>query len=105
MMRKKRKKYYMSTKKYMLCLLFIIGIIILFVNDLGIIKLVHLKKQKYNLEQKLESLNNQQANLRQTIHKLQYDHEYIEKIARERYMMVVPGEKVFRIAEEKHIQQ
>ena len=103
-MRKKRKKYYMSTKKYMLFLLFIIGIIILFVNDLGIIKLVQLKKQKYNLEQKLESLNNQQVNLRQTIHKLQHDHEYIEKIARERYMMVVPGEKVFRIAEEKHVQ-
>ena len=88
----------------MLFLLFIIGIIILFVNDLGIIKLVQLKKQKYNLEQKLESLNNQQVNLRQTIHKLQHDHEYIEKIARERYMMVVPGEKVFRIAEEKHVQ-
>ena len=88
----------------MLFLLFTIGIIILFVNDLGIIKLVQLKKQKYNLEQKLESLNNQQVNLRQTIHKLQHDHEYIEKIARERYMMVVPGEKVFRIAEEKHVQ-
>ena len=65
---------------------------------------MQLKKQKYNLEQKLESLNNQQVNLRQTIHKLQHDHEYIEKIARERYMMVVPGEKVFRIAEEKHVQ-
>ena len=95
----------MSTKKYMFFLLFIIGIIILFVNDFGIIKLVYLKKQKHNLEQKLESLNNQQINLRETIHKLQYDYEYIEKIARERYMMVSPGEKVFRIAEEKQIQK
>ena len=104
-MRKKRDKYYMSTKKYLFFLLFIIGIIILFVNDFGVIKLVHLKKQKHNLEQKLESLNNQQFNLRQTIHKLQHDNEYIEKIARERYMMVVPGEKVYRIAEEKQIQK
>ena len=88
----------------MFFLLFIIGIIILFVNDFGIIKLVHLKKQKHNLEQQLEILNNQQGNLRQTLHKLQHDYKYIEKIARERYMMVVPGEKVFRIAEEKQIQ-
>ena len=89
----------------MFFLLFIIGIIILFVNDFGIIKLVYLKKQKNNLEQKLEALNNQQLNLRQTIYQLQHDYEYIEKIAREKYMMVVPGEKVFRIAEEKHIQK
>ena len=81
----------------MFFLLFIIGVIILFVNDFGIIKLVQLKKQKNNLEQKLESLNNQQFNLRQTIHKLQHDYEFIEKIAREKLKMARPGEKVFKI--------
>ena len=32
---------------------------------------------------------------------VQTNNEYIEKIARERFMMVLPGEKVYRVEEIK----
>ena len=37
------------------------------------------------------------------INKLQTDSLYIEKIAREKFMMVRPGEKVFRVRESKTV--
>lgn len=102
-MKRRSKNKYIKTKNYILFLFAVFGIMILFINDFGIVKLISLKKEKYTLENKLELLNQQQNNLRKTIHKLKYDQDYIEKIARERYMMVLPGEKVFRIAHEKQL--
>ena len=72
-------------------------------NEFGLIKLFDLKKQKQNLEQEIAFLNQQESNLRNTIYQLQHDQEYIEKIARERYMMALPGEKVYRIIREKNL--
>ena len=45
----------------------------------------------------------QQNDLRLEIDKLQTDQDYIEKIAREKFMMVKPGERVYRVKEEKEI--
>tara|TARA_B110000014_G_C19967233_1_gene500662 strand:- start:483 stop:791 length:309 start_codon:yes stop_codon:yes gene_type:complete len=98
----KRKKS-MAVKNYILLLLITLSAMILVMNDFGVIKLLSLKKEKNNLSKQLENLDIQQKNLHQTIYRLKHDQEYIEKIARERYMMVLPGEKVFRIAKEKQI--
>ena len=76
---------------------------ILLVNEFGLIKLFDLKKQKENLEQEIAFLNQQESNLRNTIYQLQHDQEHIEKIARERYMMALPGGKVYRIIREKNL--
>ena len=53
--------------------------------------------------EELQSLSLQQEALITEINKLQTDSLYIEKIAREKFMMVRPGEKVFRVRESKTI--
>ena len=45
----------------------------------------------------------QQEELRLEIHKLQTDQNYIEQIAREKFLMVKPGERVYKVTEEKEI--
>ena len=50
-----------------------------------------------------KTLLKQQINLQEEIVKLNIDQEYIEKIAREKFMMVKPGEKVFRVIESKQM--
>tara|TARA_Y100000996_G_scaffold300233_1_gene237974 strand:+ start:466 stop:780 length:315 start_codon:yes stop_codon:yes gene_type:complete len=102
-MKRSKKRTFLSTKNYAIFLIFSLFIMILLVNEFGLIKLFDLKKQKQNLEQEIAFLNKQESNLRNTIYQLQHDQEYIEKIARERYMMVLPGEKVYRIIREKKL--
>ena len=102
-MKRSKKRTLLSTKNYAIFLIFSLFIMILLVNEFGLIKLFDLKKQKQNLEQEIAFLNKQESNLRNTIYQLQHDQEYIEKIARERYMMVLPGEKVYRIIREKKL--
>ena len=47
----------------------------------------------------------QQIKLKDEITQLNVDQEYIEKIARERFMLVKPGEKVFKVIESKTMQK
>ena len=101
-MKRSRKKN-MTVKNYILFLIIALSGMILAINDFGIIKLIYLQKEKNKLSIQLETLDIQQNKLHQAIYRLQHDQAYIEKIARERYMMVLPGEKVFRIAKEKQI--
>jgi len=102
-MKRSKKRTFLSTKNYAIFLIFSLFIMILLVNEFGLIKLFDLKKQKENLEQEIAFLNQQESNLRNTIYQLQHDQEHIEKIARERYMMALPGEKVYRIIREKKL--
>ena len=77
------------------------SVIMLIFNDFGLLKLIKLQRQHHQLEGSLTTLLLQQENLRLDIARLQTDKEYIEKIAREKFMMVLPGEKVYRVQEIK----
>tara|TARA_Y100001934_G_C12015055_1_gene614107 strand:- start:163 stop:474 length:312 start_codon:yes stop_codon:yes gene_type:complete len=70
-------------------------------NDFGLLKLINLKNKHAQLAVSLEQLLQQQTNLKEEIEKVQTDKEYVEKIAREKFMFVRPGEKVYRIQEIK----
>jgi cell division protein FtsB len=59
---------------------------------------------KRSLNSDIQILLSQQIGLNDEIHKLTYDTLYIEKIAREKFLMVRPGEKVFRVIESKQVQ-
>ena len=73
-------------------------------HEIGRVKKNFKLKEKHRfLDQELNRLLLQQSDLRSEINKLQTDKEYIEKIAREKFMMVKPGEKVFRVIESKQI--
>ena len=100
----KRNKNKTKLKVYFLSFIIITGITSLVFNDFGVKKLIRLKNKKNSLHINIQQLLSQQILLQEEIHKLSNDTDYIEKIARERFMMVKPGEKVFRVIEFKSAQ-
>ena len=102
MNKKKSKKN--KIKLYILATFIAIGLASLIFVDLGVMRLIELKKMKQSLSSDIQVLLSQQIGLNDEINKLTYDTLYIEKIAREKFLMVKPGEKVFRVIESKQVQ-
>ena len=94
-MRKNRSK--IKNRLYVLILILVFGFLYLAYNDFGIKKLIAVKKEKYNLQTQIQSLMNQQLAIQSEITKLKLDTMYIEQLAREKFLMVRPGEKVFKV--------
>ena len=101
MSKNKKKNKSKSTNFYIIPLAIICSIAMLIFNDFGLLKLLKLQRQHQDLEDSLTALLLQQEKLHLEITKLETDKEYIEKIAREKFMMVLPGEKVYRVQEIK----
>ena len=74
---------------------------LLLFSDRGLINLWLLKKEKLEIQNKINDLRNQIAMLEKEEEKLKFDEKYIEKIAREKFKMVKPGERVFKVKEEE----
>ena len=72
---------------------------LLLFSDRGLINLWSLKKEKLEIQNEINNLRNQIALLEKEEEKLKFDEKYIEKIAREKYKMVKPGERVFKITD------
>jgi len=75
-------------------------IILVLFSDRGLISLWNLKNDKLKIQNEINQLRNQIALLEKEEEKLQFDEKYIEKIAREKFKMVKPGERVFKVIEE-----
>ena len=104
-MRKKRKKLLKkhNNKLKLIFILFILQSSFLIFNEAGLIKLIRLKSNQAEVQSEVQTLLNQQIKLQEEIIKLEINEEYIEKIAREKFMMVKPGEKVFKVVDKKNI--
>ena len=70
---------------------------LLLFSDRGLINLWSLKKEKLEIQNEINDLRNQIAMLEREEEKLKFDEKYIEKIAREKFKMVKPGERVFKV--------
>ena len=68
-------------------------------SDRGLINLWSLKKEKLEIQNEINDLRNQIAMLEKEEEKLKFDEKYIEKIAREKFKMVKPGERVFKVTD------
>ena len=88
---------------YSLILCIVLGIGIITFNDFGLLQLFQLYQKEKKLYIEVNELLLQQDNLQIEINRLQTDEKYIQKIAREKFMMVLPGEKVYRVQDEKVI--
>jgi cell division protein FtsB len=71
-----------------------IGSYVLF-SSRGVFSRMSLEVERYQHQQTLTAMRLQQDSLRQFVKRLQTDTVLMEKIARERYGMVKPGEQVF----------
>ena len=100
MIRKKTTKK-IKLRFYVFSVFLCFGLTTLIFSDFGLKNLLKLKEQKNQLNLKINNLYKQQVALQEEINYLSSDMEYIEKIAREKFLMVRPGEKVFRVIEQK----
>tara|TARA_Y100001960_G_C14425787_1_gene705213 strand:- start:213 stop:524 length:312 start_codon:yes stop_codon:yes gene_type:complete len=102
---RKRKKNKSKSKKYFICFLIVMCSLVLISNDFGLIQLIKLKQSKKHLQNNIHMLLEQQIKLNKEIVELKTNTDYIEKIAREKFMMAKPGEKVFKVSDYKDIKK
>ena len=84
-------------------LIFIIGGLFLVSNDMGIVRWYQLHHERNQVKANIEHLIQKEAELTNELDRLTNDKEYIKKIAREKFHMVKPGEKVFRVIDRRKI--
>ena len=72
-------------------------ILLLLFSDRGFLTLWNLKKEKIEIQQDINSLHQQITSLEKEAERLEFDEKYIEKIAREKFRMSKPEEKVFKV--------
>ena len=84
-------------------LIFIVGGLFLISNDMGVIKWYQLRKERNRIQTEIDQFIRQEAELNDELNRLTNDVEYIKKIAQEKFHMVKPGEKVFRVIDRRKI--
>ena len=79
-------------------LLFVAALLIIFVfGDHGLFQLYKLKKERAEIQLYISQLRKDRETLSNEKNRLENDFKYIEKLAREKYRMAKPGEKVFKV--------
>ena len=81
----------------------VMGAILLFFNEMGIVKWYQLREERRLVQAEIDRLMLEGKNLTEELNRLENDDEYIKKIARERFHMNKPGEKVFRVVDRRKV--
>ena len=87
-------------KQFFKGLVFLIcfSLVIVFIfGDHGLLKLYKIKNERQMVQKKITLLREEREKLKAEKIKIENDLSYIEKIAREKYKMVKPGEKIFKV--------
>jgi cell division protein FtsB len=101
--RRKTPKQGNKYKFYLLISIFTIVSFYIITNDFGLKRLIELKREQAGLEREIYQLTKQQINLNNDISNLKTNIKHIEQIAREKFMMAKPGEKVFKVVQYKQV--
>ena len=78
-------------------LMFFSFAIVFIFGDHGLLKLYKIKNERKIIQKKISQLREEKEILKNEKSKIENDLGYIEKIAREKYKMVKPGEKIFKV--------
>ena len=95
-----RERLAETQKKLIRGVLFLIAITLLIVfifGDHGVFQLYKLKRERAEIQKHISQLRENREALISEKNRLDNDLEYIEKVAREKYRMAKPGEKVFKV--------
>ena len=83
---------------FLLC----ITLLIIFIfGDHGLLPLYKLKRDRAKIQTQIAQLRKERERVMVEKNRLENDIQYLEKLARERYRMVKPGEKVYKVIPEK----
>ena len=69
-------------------------------GDHGLLKLYKLKIEKEKIQNNISELRKEREYLISEKNRLENDLKYIEKLAREKYRMAKPGERVYKVISE-----
>ena len=100
--RGKSKSIVTTQKQFLQGLVFLIclSLIIVFIfGDHGLLKLYKIKQKRGKIQANIKLLREERETIASKKSKIENDLDYIEKIAREKYKMVKPGEKIFKVIE------
>jgi len=81
----------------------IFGLGLFIFDDLGLLKWYSLRKDRIRIQYEIDELIERETHLTEEISKIKSDDTYLEKIAREKFQMVKPGEKVFRVVDNRKV--
>ena len=81
----------------------IVGVLFLVSNDIGIVRWYQLRRERNQIQAEIKHLIQKAADLTNELDRLTNDKEYIKKIAQEKFHMVKPGEKVFRVIDRRKL--
>ena len=93
-----------TQRKFVRGVLLLIGatlVIIFIFGDHGLFQLYKLKQERKEVQEHIAQLRENRETLIAEKNRLENDLEYIEKLAREKYRMAKPGEKVFKVVPKK----
>ena len=68
---------------------------------MGIVKWYQLRKERNRIQAEIDQFIQDEAILTDELDRLKNDDNYIKKIAREKFHMVKPGEKVFHVIDRR----
>ncbi len=81
-------------------ILIAITLLIIFVfGNHGLLQLYRLKSERENIQKYITELRQERESLKVEKNRLENDLDYLEKLAREKFRMVKPGEKIFKVRE------
>ena len=80
-----------------------VGGLFLVSNDIGLVRWYLLRSERNQVQTEIERLIQEEVELTNELDRLTNDKEYIKKIAQEKFHMVKPGEKVFRVIDRRKI--
>jgi len=102
--RASRQQLAETQRKFVRGVLLLIGatlVIIFIFGDHGLFQLYKLKQERKGVQEHITQLRKNRETLISEKNRLENDLEYIEKLAREKYRMAKPGEKVFKVVPKK----
>ena len=82
-------------------LLLFAGYIAMFGGEYSVLEVRRVRQEQQRLQQQLIELESENDSLENWVQKLEFDSATIERLARERYGMVRPGELLYIVAEPK----
>lgn len=87
--------------RWVLFLVASILLVIFFFGDHGLYQLYHLRSERKATQLLIAELRKDQQVLEAEKTRLKTDSDYLEQLAREKYRMAKPGEKVFKVFEKE----
>ena len=100
-----KKKSIFKNRNMIFPIILVLGGMLLLFNDMGIVKWYQLRQERRNIQAEISRLILEEEDLTIELDRLENDDEYIKKIARERFHMVKPGEKVFRVIDRRKVKK